>query len=331
MKKSRLKGTLLALAVLGNVCVLVLAGCSGAALVVNDKSIGGAQFSREVDRRIEIIKEKNPKELEGKRGAKLKAETDRQVATELIKAKLMEEQAQKLGVTVQPGEVDRRMEQERTTKGYDRYMQELRSQRLTEEEYRKSLETKMLVEQLGDKITANVTANADEAESFYLTHKQLFSHSLMVHVAHILLETEGQARMVAEQARGESDFARLAKSLSQDLATRDNGGDLGWIEQGTADPAIEQAAFSLVPGQVSGVVKAGDGYHVLKVLERREAYTPPFSDVKDQAISMLMNKKKEEKFSDWLRTIYANADVIVNGGIGKWDPRLGMVVENRES
>src|SRR5450756_2432549 len=82
-------------------------------------------------------------------------------------------------------DVYKRQEEERAAKGYDRYMQELGSQRLSEEEYRKSLEAKVLVEQLGNMITADVTANADEAESFYLTHKELFSHSRMVHVAHI--------------------------------------------------------------------------------------------------------------------------------------------------
>jgi foldase protein PrsA len=329
-KESRIRGMLLALAVTCVAFILVLEGCSNSAFVVNGTSIGYGQFSKEVARRIEIIKEKNPKELEGKRGDRLKKETERQVATDLIRADLMEEQARKLGVTVPPGEVDRRIEEERAAKGYDRYMRELKSQRLSEEEYRKSIEANVLVEQLGNNITEDVTANADEAESFYLTHKDLFSHSLMVHVAHILLETEGQASMVAEEAKRENDFGRLAKSLSKDQATRDNGGDLGWIEQGTADPAIEQAAFSLAPGQVSGVVKASDGYHVLKVLERREAYTPPFSEVKDSAINMLLNRKKEEKFSDWLRTIYANADVRINVGIGSWDPRLGTVVEREE-
>ena len=326
-RKPRIKGTLLVLAIVFGAFILVLEGCSDSAFVVNGRPIGYGRFSKEVDRRIEIIEEKNPKELEGKRGDKLKKETDRQVATEFIRAELMEEQALKLGVTVPPGGVDRRIEEERTEKGYDRYVRELKSQRLSEEEYRKSLEAEILVEQLGNKITEDVTASADEAESFYLTHKELFSHSLMVHVAHILLETEGQAGMVAEEAKRESDFGRLAESLSKDQATRDNGGDLGWIEQGTADPAIEQAAFSLEPGRVSGVVKASDGYHVLKILERREAYTPPFSEVKDSAINTLLNRKKEEKFSDWLRTVYANADVRMNVGIGGWDPRLGTVVE----
>jgi len=327
VKKKGIKETLLLLTCVCMAGAFMLAGCNSPAFVVNGRPIAQKQFSSEVERRIEIIREKNSGELQGQRGDRLKAETGRQVATDLIKAKLMEEQARKLGVSVQPGEVDRRMEEERAKQGYDRYMQELRSQRLSEEEYRKSLEAKVLVEQLGDMTTTDVTANADEAESFYLMHKKLFTQNLMVHVAHIFLETEGQAKMVAEEARSESDFARLAKSLSQDRATRGNGGDLGWIEQGTVDPAIEQAAFSLTPGQASGVVKASDGYHVLKVIERREAYTPPFSEVKDKAVNMLLNSKKEEKFSDWLRTVYANADVNVNVGIGSWDPRLGIVVE----
>lgn len=327
MKKSRVKRALLALAFGCAACVFVLSGCSNPALTVNGRPVGKAGFSKEVGRRIEMVKEKNPKELEGDRGEKLKKETERQVATDLIRARLMEEQAKKLGVIVPPAEVDRKLEEERAAKGYDKYMKELKSQRLSEEDYRKSVEVKLLVEKLGNEVTADVTANTDEAESFYLVNKGLFSYRLMVHVAHILLETEGQARMVADEAGRGSDFARLAKSLSRDQATRENGGDLGWIEQGTADPAIEEAAFSLSPGQASGVVKASDGYHVLKVLERREAYTPPFSEVKEKAINTLLNRKKEEKFSDWLRTIYANADVRLNVGIGSWDPRLGMVVE----
>ncbi len=149
----------------------------------------------------------------------------------------------------------------------------------------------------------------------------------MAHLAHILLDNEGQAEMVWSELKNGGDFETLATQVSSDEATRNNGGDMGWIEPGTIDPSIEQVAFGLSSGQTSGVIKASDGFHIVRVLERREAYTPPFDEVRGQATETLLNRKREEKFSDWLRTVYANARVEMPSRIGHWDPRLGMVVE----
>jgi hypothetical protein len=43
---------------------------------------------------------------------------------------------------------------------------------------------------------------------------------------------------------------------------------------------------------------------------------------------VLQSRRKDEVFSDWLRTVYANARVNA-GSVGSWDPRLGMVVEKQ--
>lgn len=308
-------------------CTLAVAGCSGgAAITVNGEGISSGEFNGEVERRLSIIRKSNPEELEGERGTRLAGETKRQVATELIRDALMKEQAKKLGVSVSNEEVDRMMEAERAGKGSDEFDKDLQAQGLTVGEYRDKLKARLLVDALGEKICGDVTVTVDEAESFYLTHKDLFSNTTMIHVAHILLDSEGQAKMVAEEVKEGKEFESLAKTLSTDEATRKNGGDLGWIEQGTMEPVFEEAAFSLKSGQVGGVVEASDGYHIIKVLERREAYTPPFAEVKGEAVKMLESRKKEEKFSDWLRTVYANALVEVPSAVGKWDPALGMVV-----
>lgn len=149
----------------------------------------------------------------------------------------------------------------------------------------------------------------------------------MIHVAHILLDTKGQAEVVADEARKKpQEFARLAEQVSTDYATRSNGGDMGWVERGTMDPAFENAAFALSSGEISPVIKTAEGYHVIKVLERREASTPPFAEVYSEAMQILESRKKEEAFGDWLRTVYANA-VVDADGIGAWDPRIGMVVD----
>lgn len=308
-------------------CLVAVAGCwSDVSLKVNGEAISSSEFQFEVDRRIAVAKKNNPSETKGAKGQKLKAETERQVATELIRAVLMEQQAVKLGVKLPADEVTRRLDAERSRVGSDQFDKNLASQGLSLEQYRKTVENQVLVEALGEKVSGNVTVSVDEAESFYLTHKDLFGKSLMAHAAHIVLETEGQADAVASEAKRGADFATLAKTYSRDDATRRNGGDLGWVEKGTTDPALDQVIFSLQPGQVSGVVAASDGFQVVKVMDRREASIPEFSEVADQAVTMLTSRKKEEVFSDWLRTVFANA-VVEAGGVGKWDPLLGMVVQ----
>jgi foldase protein PrsA len=302
------------------------AGCSGNIFTVNGPGIPRLRFEAEVIRRLAVVRSKNPKELAGSRGRKLKASTERDVATEMIRSAIMEQQAVKLGVALKVDAVNQRIQDEQRKVGTDKFGADLKKQGLTEADYRENVKGEMLVDALGEKVCAGVTVTKDDAESFYLTHKDLFGRSLMVHAAHILIDTQGQAEMVADEAKKSADdFTRLAKELSKDGATRVNGGDLGWIERGTMDPAFEQAAFSMKSGQISGVVKASDGYHVIRVIERREASTPPFSEVWREAMRMLESRKKEEAFSDWLRTVYANVKVDADG-VGVWDPRIGMVM-----
>lgn len=79
------------------------------------------------------------------------------------------------------------------------------------------------------------------------------------------------ARERAEQVRSRlqagEDFAVVARDLSDDVASRENGGDLGWVRQGQLLPEFEEVLFWMRPGQVSDIVETTVGYHIIK-LER---------------------------------------------------------------
>lgn len=300
------------------------AGCSGG-YSVNGVAVSRSDIRSEVNRRLEVIRKKSPAELAGARGDRLRAETERQVATERLRAELMKQRAEKMRVRLPADEARRRLEAERARRGDERFRRELAEQGLTEALYAGRLEEKALVDAIAARVTLGITVTLDEAESFYLTHKDLFSRALMIRASHILLDSAGQADIIAEEAKRGRDFAELARTFSKDDLSRGAGGDLGWIENGTREPAFEEAAFALRPGEVSGAVRASDGFHVIKVTDRREAGTPSFEDVRDRAVEVLTGRKKEEAFSDWLRSAYANAHVRA-GGAGEWDARLGMVV-----
>jgi parvulin-like peptidyl-prolyl isomerase len=90
-----------------------------------------------------------------------------------------------------------------------------------------------------------------------------------VHARHILVATRDQADQLRQQIADGADFSTLAVENSLDLSTRPAGGDLGWFPEGyLTAPEIEQAAFSMQPGDVSQVIETKLGFDIVEVLDR---------------------------------------------------------------
>jgi peptidyl-prolyl cis-trans isomerase C len=114
--------------------------------------------------------------------------------------------------------------------------------------FRRELLAQQTVERLSDTVT-------DRAEQ--------------VHARHLLVGSRSEAEDILTSLANGADFGQLAVEKSLDLSTRIGGGDLGWFPRGILNqPALEQAAFALQPGEISPVVETNLGYHVIEVLER---------------------------------------------------------------
>jgi hypothetical protein len=77
--------------------------------------------------------------------------------------------------------------------------------------------------------------------------------------------------------RAGEDFATLARTYSDDEATRDEGGDLGQFGRGAMLEDFERAAFSMRAGDISNVVHTSVGYHILKCHEYVPAFIQPLA------------------------------------------------------
>ena len=86
-----------------------------------------------------------------------------------------------------------------------------------------------------------------------------------------------------------------------------NGGDLGYFTKGQMAKSFEEAAFSLKPGQVSGVVETQFGYHLIKVEDHREARMVTFDTVKEQIRGRLRGEANRLKGEDLIRKIDRDA------------------------
>jgi peptidyl-prolyl cis-trans isomerase D len=112
---------------------------------------------------------------------------------------------------------------------------------------------------------------SSHAEEFKVPDKRKFRYVKFDKVPSA--EDESYARARIEEAldlvnEGEA-FEEMAKEYSDDENTGPQGGDLGWRKRGQLAGALDSVAFSLAPGQTSGVVRTPNALHVLKVDERR--------------------------------------------------------------
>jgi len=109
---------------------------------------------------------------------------------------------------------------------------------------------------------------------------------------------KAKAQDVLKQARAAgADFAELAKKNSQDQATVDKGGDLGWMqrEQLSALGPFADVAFKLKPGEISDLVTTQFGFDIIKVEEKEPSGLQPFEKVKDQIAPKLSGQLVVDK------------------------------------
>ncbi len=97
------------------------------------------------------------------------------------------------------------------------------------------------------------------------------------HIRVIMVPTEAAANGIIKELRGGADFAALAKRSSED-GSAPAGGDVGFVVREALTPEIGAVAFSLPPGQFTPYpVRSIGAWFVLKVEDRRQQPTPPFS------------------------------------------------------
>ena len=87
-----------------------------------------------------------------------------------------------------------------------------------------------------------------------------------IHCAHILVNSDKDARMVLDRLNRGEKFSKIAGEVSL-CPSRKRGGDLGTFGRGRMVKEFEQAAFALQKGQISSIVKTAFGYHIIKRLE----------------------------------------------------------------
>ncbi|MBS0514725.1 MAG: SurA N-terminal domain-containing protein [Proteobacteria bacterium] len=166
------------------------------------------------------------------------------------------------------------------------------------------------VELDAEKMKSEVTPDEATLKQRYEEQKAKFTAPEQRQASHILVKVDRNANAEAQKAALEKakaieaeikagkDFAVLAKEKSDDLGSRAQGGDLGWLEKGLTDPAFETALWAMKKGDVSAPVLSPEGYHVIELRDVREGKVKPFEEVKAELAKQYMETENERRYSD---------------------------------
>lgn len=258
-----------------------------------------------------------------------RTEVERQVLERLVHVKLLSAKAI---------DADKQKAREAAEKAYDEFKKrwptedafnrQLISLGMAPSEFRAKIEEESLFKEVIEReLKATINVTDEEARKFYNENGTQFEMPDRIRASHILILTQDPLtqqqfsdeqkkvkRQLAEKilgrARAGEDFAQLARELSDDPKSRDEGGDLGIIARGRMVPEFDTAAFALNTGAVSDIVSTKFGFHIIKVTEKLPARKTPYEEAEKDIKSMLAVKATQKQLPDYLKKLRDEAGVV---------------------
>ncbi|OPJ55379.1 peptidylprolyl isomerase [Alkalithermobacter paradoxus] len=162
-----------------------------------------------------------------------------------------------------------------------------------------------------NKVLMNIEITDEELLNYYNENKDLFKSPEMTKASHILVDSEDKAKQVIDEINNGLSFEEAAQKYSS-CPSNAQGGDLGVFPRGRMVPEFEEAAFAMNVGEISTPVQTQFGYHIIKVLDKKEAGTKSFDEVKDQIAQQLTAQKQEEAYLGKINDLKGKYEISIN-------------------
>jgi len=236
----------------------------------------------------------------------------------MIDIKLQLQEARKMGLYVSPSETDNAISD--IKKKYnltDEILTEsLKAEGFPLEEYRMRLSEQILLSKVvRQEVRDNILIDDKEIEKYYEANKEKFQREKKARIRQIFfaadvkdssqkIKIETKAEEILQRIKKGEDFAKLAGEFSED-ASRQYGGDLGYVSHGSILKEIEDVAFALKVGEVSRPFWSSKGLHIIKSEDMIEGGN--VEKVREEIKEILFEEAFKLKYEDWIKRLRENA------------------------
>ena len=241
----------------------------------------------------------------------------------LITGEIFYQEAVRQGIEVSDAEMAEKLQKFKESfaeeGGYEKKLEKLAlSEDQVAEIARRNLLTHKLVE---TEVIAKIEVPDEEVKAYYDRNLIQFTTPEKVCASHILIAATRQddktvheaarerIRMIEEKLKSGEDFEVLAKEYS-DCPTRQKAGSLGCFSRGgMIIPPIEDAAFAMKEGELSGIIHTKLGYHLVKVTERQPEKVAPFEEIRDGIKEKMREERIQKEVNLYFENLKMNAKV----------------------
>jgi parvulin-like peptidyl-prolyl isomerase len=166
---------------------------------------------------------------------------------------------------------------------------------------------------LTDVNSVKLVVSDEEVLNFYNSNDQYFNTGAQIQASHILLDSEDVAKDIIKKLGSGKDFVKLAEEFSIG-PSGPNGGDLGFFGKGAMVPEFEAAVFALenINDYTIEPVKTQFGYHVIKLMDRKDSEVVKLDDIYDKIYDQLVSEKQAKVTENLITEIMSTSDIKIN-------------------
>jgi foldase protein PrsA len=230
--------------------------------------------------------------------------------SQLVDEALLLVEAERLGVTVDPADVEARVQEVADDSGGREALKDMVEKAgLSLEEYAGRVRSALLAERLAEAKFERIEASLDDARAYVEANPDEFTRPAEFDVGDIVVKTEAQGRAVRARIADGQSFADAARQFSTDPSGKSEGGRMGWVLADSVPSGMRTALERARVGEVTAPQQAPGGWHVLKLYGRRDEKRFTFDEVRDDVVTELTRRRRVAALRRWLEGARERADI----------------------
>ncbi len=245
------------------------------------------------------------------------------VLDQIISQEVLIQEADRRGITVSDEEIDEELDFAMAQAGWtaEEFEQVLAAQGMSKDDLRELYRVSIVIDNLiQEEVLERIEATDDDVIEFFEQNKEMYMPGATeVRAQHVLISTEDrdddEALSIAEEVRQRAldgdDFTELVAEYSEDPSAVQNDGDLGYFAEGQMVPEFEEAVFAMEEmGGISEIIQTDFGYHVVKLIDRREAGEEPvLEEIFERVEEDFLNELRSRAVEEYIMELRDSADI----------------------